>query len=106
DVGKYPVLALVGTDAVDKDNGPVMVPFALKAPADATDVVSPLTTLVQAHVESSGTTTAQAEAAVKEQLGVTGSLLADFTQATDAASVQAATLARLVVVTKQEQVTT
>jgi len=106
DVGKYPVLALVGTDAVDKDNGPVMVPFALKAPADATDVVSPLTTLVQAHVESAGTTTAQAEAAVKEQLGVTGSLLADFTQATDAASVQAATLARLVVVTKQEQVTT
>jgi hypothetical protein len=105
DAGKYPVLALVGTDAIDKDNGPVTVPFALKAPADATAVVSPLTTLVQAHIEISNTTTAAAVAAVKEQLGVTSDPMADFTKGVDAASQQAGTLARLVVITKQEQVT-
>lgn len=105
DAGKFPVIAIVGTDAVDKDNGPVKVGFTMKAPADASGVVSPLTTLVQAHIESSQLGTAAAEAAVKDQLGVTVSLLADFTKATDDASKLAATVARLVVITKQTQVT-
>ncbi len=34
DAGKYPVIAVVGTDAVDADTGAVPVPFTLKAPAD------------------------------------------------------------------------
>lgn len=105
DVGKYPLIAIVGTDAVDKDNGPVTVGFTLKAPADASAVISPLTTLVQAHIEASRLSTAEAEAAVKDQLGISASLLADFTQATDDAGRFAATVARLVVITKQTQVT-
>ena len=105
DAGKYPIIAIVGTDAVDKDNGPVTVGFTLKAPADASLVISPLTTLVQAHIEASRLSTAEAEAAVKDQLGVTSSLLADFTKATDDAGKFAATVARLVVITKQTQVT-
>ncbi len=105
DAGKYPVLAIVGTDAVDKDHGAVPVPFTLKAPADTTAVISPLTTLVQAHIEAGNTSTAQAIAAVQDQLGMTAPLLmADFTQGTDDASKLAGTLARLIVVTKQEQV--
>lgn len=103
DAGKYPIVAIVGTDAVDKDNGPVTVAYTLKAPADASAVVSPLTTLVQAHIEASQLSTADAEAAVKDQLGVTSSLLADFTKATDDAGKFAATVARLVVITKQTQ---
>jgi hypothetical protein len=106
DAGKYPIVAIVGTDAIDKDNGPVAVPYTMKAPADAPAVVSPLTTLVQAHVETTNTTTAEAKLSVADQLGVSGdALMADFTKANDAASLQAGTLARLVVVTKQEQVT-
>ena len=104
DAGKYPIVAIVGTDAVDKDNGPVNVPFTLKAPADASAVVSPLTTLVQAHIEASQLSTAEAEAAVKDQLGLSGSLFADFTKASDEAGKFAATVARLVVITKQTQV--
>lgn len=106
DAGKYPIVAIVGTDAIDKDNGPVTVPYTMKAPADAPALVSPLTTLVQAHVETTNTTTAEAKLSVADQLGVSGdALMADFTKADDAASLQAGTLARLVVVTKQEQVT-
>ena len=49
DANKYPVLALVGTDAVDADHGPVTVAFSLQAPADRPAVVSPLSTLVVAQ---------------------------------------------------------
>ncbi|MGS0758199.1 hypothetical protein ACVBEH_27995, partial [Roseateles sp. GG27B] len=34
DAGKYNVLALVGTDAVDADHGPVTTAYSLRAPAD------------------------------------------------------------------------
>ena len=60
---KYPVLALVGTDAVDKVNGQVTIPFVLKAPADQPAVVSPLTTLVVAQMDAAGGSSADAERA-------------------------------------------
>ena len=106
DVGKYPVLALATTASVDADHGPVLVPFAMKAPADQASVVSPLTTLVQAYKTSNGGSTADAELAVKAQTGVTVSLFQDFTTAAakaDSASVFAGDLARLVVLTTQKQ---
>lgn len=84
DVGKYVVLAVVGTEAVDADSGPVTVPFTMKAPADSAAVVSPLTTLVQAHAATPGSSTTQAETFVKAQTGLSGSLLADCTAASDA----------------------
>jgi hypothetical protein len=105
DVGKYSVIAVVGTDAVDVDFGAVTVPFVMKAPADKTAVVSPLTTLVQAHASSTATTTEQAEAFVKAQTGLSGSLLADYTAATDSAATAARLLARLAVITTQQQTT-
>src|SRR5690242_7161120 len=54
DVGKFAIIAIVGTDAVDGDNGAVTTAYVLKAPADQTSVITPLTTLVQTHVEATG----------------------------------------------------
>ncbi|MBW8832276.1 MAG: hypothetical protein JF606_23290 [Burkholderiales bacterium] len=105
DVGKFPIIAAVGTDAVDADNGPVTVAYTLSAPADRTDVVSPLTTLVQRTVASTGVSTEEAAKAVKDATGLTVSPLQDFTKATPPAdgSPSAATVARMLVVTTQKQ---
>ncbi len=105
DVGKYPILAVVGTNAIDADNGPVTTAYTMSAPADQVAVVSPLTTLVQQAVTSSGATTAQAAKSVQDATGLTGSPFADFTKAaapTDG-SPNPSTVARMVVVTTQEQ---
>lgn len=103
DAGKFAVLAIVGTDAIDADHGPVTTPFTMKAPADKPAVVSPLTTLVQTTIETTGATTAAAEAAVQTQIGVNVSLFEDFTKGTSAESANLGTIARMVVVTTQEQ---
>lgn len=103
DVGKYPVIAVVGTDARDADTGKVTVPYILKAPADQAAVVSPLTTLVQTQVETTGSTSKDAAAAVQQQLGMTTSPMDDFTKDGSAAGKQAGTVARLIVVTTQKQ---
>lgn len=103
DVGLFPIVAMVGTDAKDADTGPVTTAYILKAPPDATDVVSPLTTLVQTLRESTGSNTADAAAAIQSQLGLEGSALANFTQDSSASGKLAATLARLIVVTAQTQ---
>lgn len=105
DAGKYPVIAMVGTDAIDADTGAVPVPFTLSAPADTVGVISPLTTLVQHTIASTGGTTADAAAAVQAATGITASLFQDFTKvaAPTDGSVSSATVARLVVVTTQQQ---
>ncbi|OOG50698.1 hypothetical protein B0E49_18415 [Polaromonas sp. C04] len=103
DAGKYPVLAIVGTDAEDFDTGPVLVPFTLKAPADKPAVISPLTTLVQAYVEASGGTSTAAADAIKDKLGLSASLFDDFTKDASDTGKQAGTVARLIVVTTQTQ---
>ena len=103
DAGKYPVLALVGTDAVDADNGPVSTAYSLRAPADKPAVVSPLTTLVLAQAEASGTGSDDAAKVLADKLGLTTSLFADFSKATDDAGKLAGTLARMLVVSTQQQ---
>ena len=50
DVGKYPLLAVVGTDAVDAANGAVTQRFTLRTPADRAAAITPLTTLVAAQM--------------------------------------------------------
>ena len=105
DVGKFPILALVGTDSFDEDVGTITVPFTMRAPADKPTVVSPLTTLVQRQIASFGGTSAQAEATVKQQLGINISLFDDFTQSTSNDSKTAGTVARFLVVTTQQQST-
>lgn len=104
DVGKYPVLAVVGTDAIDADTGAVPTPYTMSAPADQAAVITPLTTLVQDVVASTGVTSAAAETQVKAQTGINISLFQDFTKGTTADHLAAATVARMVVVTTQRQV--
>ena len=103
DVGKFPILAVVGTDAIDAAYGPVTTAFTMTAPADQTAVVSPLTTLVQTTVVSTGVTTAEAANLVQGQTGITVSLFGDFTKNATAAGKEAALLARTAVVVTQEQ---
>ena len=105
DAGKYPILAIVGTDAEDFDTGLVPVPFTLKAPADKPAVVSPLTTLVQTTLEGTGQTSTEAEALVRAQTGINVSLFDDFTKGISDDSKVASTVARLIVITTQQQIT-
>lgn len=103
DAGKFPVVAMVGTDAVDADTGPVPVAFTLKAPADQTAVITPLTTLVQNMVASTSLTSAAAEHQVKVQTGIDISLFEDFSKGTTDAHQGAAMVARMLVLTTQQQ---
>jgi len=105
DVGKYPVLALVGTDAIDADFGPVTTAFSMTAPADKPALVSPLTTLVQVRAQSAGVSSTEAEAFLKAQSGLSASLFADYTTApaSDTAAGDAKVLARLIVLSSQAQ---
>jgi len=107
DLGKYPLVAVVGTDAVDADHGAVSVPYTMSAPADQAAVISPLTTLVQQTVASTGTSTAAAAKTVQDATGITASLFQDFskTAAPTDGSIDPATVARLLVVTTQAQAT-
>jgi hypothetical protein len=102
DVGKGPVIAIVGIDAVDADAGPVTTPFVLQAPADRTALVSPLTTLVQQEVASSGSGTAQAAAVIRDALALAVDPLADYTAAATDATRTAGLVARLLVSTIQQ----
>ena len=108
DLGKFPIIALVGTDAVDADHGPVMVAYTMSAPADQVGVVSPLTTLVQQTIASTGVNTAEAAQSVRDATGIVASLFQDFTKvaAPTDGSISAATVARMLVVTTQQQQTT
>ncbi len=106
DANKYPVLAVVGTDAVDADNGPVTVAFSLQAPADKPAVVSPLSTLVALQAAAGSQTTAAAEQAVQEALGLAVSPLADFTAGAAPGNATAQSAARLLVLLTQAQATT
>lgn len=101
----YPLVAMVGTDAVDKDHGPVAIAYVMSAPGDHTAVISPLTTLVQQTIASSGTGSANAARVVAEITGLQGSLFQDYTMlaAPTDGSLSPATLARMVVVTMQQQ---
>lgn len=105
ELGRRSVVAMVGTDAVDADFGPVTAPFVLSAPKDRASVVSPLTTLVDAHARATGADTASAETQLRERAGLGVSLFTDYTAAAagDVAAGNAKTVARLVVLATQQQ---
>lgn len=104
DVGKFPVISIVEAGvAIDADTGPVTTSFTMKAPADQTTVITPLTTLVQGIIESSGVSSTVAETQIKQQTGINISLFEDFTKGTTTDHIAAGTLARMVVVTTQQQ---
>ena len=103
DVGKFPLLTLVGTDAVDADHGPVTEPFAMTTPPGKSSVISPLTTMVAQAMET-GATEAEAEATVKNQTGITVSLFEDFVKVgKPATGKNPGDVARMIVITAQEQ---
>ncbi len=105
DVGKFPLVAIVGTDATDADTGAVPVSFSLSTPADSTAVISPLTSLVQQFKSRAGLNTDQAAKAVRDSLGLSASVLADYTKVaapTDGTPAPAV-LARLLVLAAQKQ---
>ena len=104
DVGKFSVLAVVGTDAIDTDRPttPITTPFTMTAPADKPAVISPLTTMVQTLVRNAGLSWNTAEAQLKSQTGLNVSLFEDFTTSSTADSQTAGTLARMLVITTQQ----
>jgi hypothetical protein len=65
--------------------------------------VSPLSTLVQLHADTTGKTVVDATSFVQTQLNLTVSPLDDFTAATNAANAVAANAARLVRLTQVQQ---
>ena len=103
DVGKFPILAVVGKDAVDAAYGPVNTGFTMTAPADQASVVSPLTTLVQTTVAKTGVSSAEAAASLQSQTGITVSLFQDFTKDTTLEGQNAGMVARMIVVFSQQQ---
>ncbi len=102
DAGAHRVIAVVGTDAVDADHGPVSVAYTMKAPADQPGLISPLTTMVQHTAETSKVSSAQAVSIVQQQTGV-GNLMSDYTLAKTPEDAKAATVARAIVVATQER---
>jgi trimeric autotransporter adhesin len=50
DIGMFPVVVMVGTDAVDADTGPVSVAYVMQAPADQVSV-APRVRIVVASIE-------------------------------------------------------
>ena len=80
DAGKFPVIAEVGTDAVDADNGPVVSTYRMVAPSDRAGLISPLTTMVHAQSQATGSNTVDAAAAVQALTGIADAL-ADYTLA-------------------------
>ena len=96
DAGKHVVLAVVPATAVDKDTGAAVgTAFTLKAPASSSTApfVSPLSTLVVDIAAAQGLSATDADAAVKTQLGLTNSPLANFVAGADT---QAGTFAKTV----------
>ena len=104
DAGKYPVVAEVGTDAIDADTGKVPTAYTMRTPADKPALVTPLTTLVQ-NLVASGSSTTDAEVLVKSQTGINMSLFEDFSKGTSDDAKAAANIARMVVLATQEQST-
>lgn len=109
DVGKHRIVVQVPATAIDADTGAAVgTAFTLLAPATGSSgahsvFVSPLSTLVQSHVDATGVSLAEATALVQAQAGLAISPLADFTSASNAENKQAALVARLVQATSLAQ---
>lgn len=109
--GAHAVVANVPASAVDATTGvPIGFALTLRAPATGTAgaqtvFVSPLTTMVQSHIDVTGASLATSTSAIQAQTGLASSPLADFTGSTAQAQ-EAALMARLIVLTVKELVAT
>ena len=104
DAGRHAVIAEVPATAVDRDTGAAVgAAFTLKTPAPASAAagsvfVSPLTTLVVDIAAAQGLDSAAAAAAVRSQLGMANSPLANFVSAGDAEAARLAAAINRVIV--------
>ena len=104
--GQHAVLVTVPAGAIDQTTGaPIGLALTFKAPASGssgaqTVFVSPLTTMVVAHMAATGANAVAAAAYVQAQAGISQSPLVDFGGVSTAAR-QASMLARLVVQTQK-----
>ena len=113
DVASAKLVAVVGLDAVDADTGLVTTAYTLQTPAGKTDVISPLTNMVQSKIvqdkASTGAVTSieSAEAYVKGQMGLTVSVFDNFIAKRDTSAEykKAGEMARLLVVSAQKSTT-
>ncbi|TXI22761.1 MAG: hypothetical protein E6Q67_05710 [Roseateles sp.] len=109
DAGRHRIVVMVPATAVDAATGAAVgTAYVLQAPATGTATahsvfVSPLTTLVQGHVDATGASLAEAVSLVTAQAGLGMSPLADFTAASGPEAQQAALVARLVQATRLAQ---
>ena len=109
DAGKHRIVVTVPATAKDADTGAAVgTAYVLQAPATGNSAahsvfVSPLSTLVQLHADTTGKTVVDATSFVQTQLNLTVSPLDDFTAATNAANAVAANAARLVRLTQVQQ---
>ena len=107
--GRHSVVVMVPANAIDKDTATAVgTAFTLRAPAtgragDHIVFVSPLTTLVQAHMDRSGATLADAVELVRSRAALALSPLAAFTAGSSADHLQAALVARLTQLTALNQ---
>ena len=103
-LNKSRLVAMVGTDAVDLDNGPVTKAYTLQTPAGKHKVISPLTTMVQAAMDSDDIGTDTAAKQVETQLGMTVSVFDDFIamRGTSPAHKKAALIARVLTVAQNK----
>lgn len=109
-LGAAKIIANVGTDAVDVDNGAVPTAFTMTAPATGgtTAVVSPLTTMVQTKMETDKVSLQDAINYVKAQTGLTtASPMDNFIEkrASSAEHRKAGDVARLLVLSMQKSKT-
>lgn len=109
-LGAAKIIANVGTDAVDVDNGAVPTAFTMTAPATGgtTAVVSPLTTMVQSKMDTDKVSLQDAINYVKTQTGLTtASPMDNFIEkrASSAEHRKAGDVARLLVLSMQKSKT-
>ena len=108
-VGQHRIVVNVPATAVDTELGlAVGTAFTMLAPATGTTAahsvaVSPLSTLVQQHMDRSGATRDAAATYIQAQAGLAVSPLADFSAVVNTDSQKAANVGKLVVLTGQQQ---
>lgn len=107
--GRHRVVVEVPASAIDQSTGAAVgTAFSLLAPASGSGgaqsvFVSPLTTLVQLHIDATGATLSAASELIKAQAALAISPLEDFSASNGAAQTQAAHTARVVQLTLLRQ---
>lgn len=103
EVGRYPLVAMVSAArSSDADGHAITADYTMTTPADATNAITPLTTLVHAHMLATGDATHSSAQAIQRLLALPNSPLQDFIASSD---VPSTTMARLLAVATQQLTT-